>query len=44
LIAQRQEAFAKLKQKGALVLDAPANQITEQLVDQYLRLKARGLL
>ncbi len=44
LLAQRQVAFAQLKQKGVLVLDAPANQISEQLVDRYLLLKARGLL
>jgi uncharacterized protein (DUF58 family) len=44
LLAQRQVAFAQLKQKGVLVLDAPANQITEQLVDRYLQLKARNLL
>ena len=44
LLAQRQVAFAQLKQKGVLVLDAPANQISEQLVDQYLQLKARNLL
>jgi uncharacterized protein (DUF58 family) len=44
LLAQRQVAFAQLKQKGVLVLDAPANQISEQLVDRYLQLKARNLL
>ncbi|MBZ8180179.1 DUF58 domain-containing protein [Oscillatoria salina] len=44
LLAQRQVAFAKLKQKGVLVLDAPASQISEQLVDRYLQLKARNLL
>jgi uncharacterized protein (DUF58 family) len=44
LLAQRQVAFAQLKQKGVLVLDAPANQISEQLVDRYLLLKARSLL
>lgn len=44
LLAQRQVAFAKLKQKGVLVLDAPANQISEQLVDRYLQLKARNML
>jgi uncharacterized protein (DUF58 family) len=44
LLAQRQVAFAQLKQKGVLVLDAPANQITEQLVDRYLQLKARNQL
>ncbi len=44
LLAQRQLAFAKLKQKGVLVLDAPAGQISNQLVDQYLRLKLRNQL
>lgn len=44
LLAQRQVALATLKQRGVLILDAPANQITEQLVDRYLQLKARGQL
>ena len=44
VLTQRQVAFAQLKQKSVLVLDAPANQISEQLVDQYLQLKARNLL
>lgn len=44
LLAQRQIAFAQLKQKGVLVLDAPANQISEQLVNRYLQLKARNQL
>ncbi len=44
LLTQRQVAFAQLKQRGVLVLDAPANQISEQLVDRYLQLKARNLL
>lgn len=44
LLAQRQVAFAQLKQKGVLMLDAPANQISDQLVDRYLQLKARNLL
>jgi uncharacterized protein (DUF58 family) len=44
LLAQRQVAFAQLKQKGVLVLDAPANQISNQLVDRYLQLKARNQL
>ncbi len=44
LIAQCQVAFAQLKQKGVLVLDAPANQISDQLVDRYLQLKARNLI
>ena len=44
LLAQRQVAFASLKQKGVLVLDAPCNEISEQLVDRYLQLKRRSLL
>lgn len=44
LIHQRTVAFAQLKQKGVLVLDAPANTISDQLVDRYLLLKARGRL
>jgi uncharacterized protein (DUF58 family) len=44
LLSQRQLAFAQLKQKGVFVLDAPANQISEQLVDQYLQLKAKNLI
>ncbi len=44
LLAQRQIAFAQLKQKGVLVLDAPANQISKQLVDRYLQLKSRNQL
>lgn len=44
LLAQRQVAFAQLKQKGVLVLDAPADQISDQLVERYLQLKARNQL
>ncbi|HEY9896623.1 MAG TPA: DUF58 domain-containing protein, partial [Candidatus Sericytochromatia bacterium] len=44
LLSQRQLALAKLRQKGVLVLDAPADQVSEQLVDRYLRLKARSQL
>lgn len=44
LLAQRQIAFAQLQQKGVLVLDAPADQISNQLVDRYLQLKARNQL
>ncbi|MBW4679645.1 MAG: DUF58 domain-containing protein [Microcoleus vaginatus WJT46-NPBG5] len=44
LVSQRQVAFAKLKQKGVLVLDAPAHQISDQLVERYLQLKARNQL
>lgn len=44
LLSQRSLAFAQLKQKGVLVLDAPADRITDQLVDRYLQLKARNQL
>jgi len=44
LLAQRQLALAKLKQRGVLILDAPADQVSSQLVDRYLQLKARNLL
>ncbi|WNC21585.1 MULTISPECIES: DUF58 domain-containing protein [unclassified Thermosynechococcus] len=44
LLHQRQRAFAHLEQQGVLVLDAPADQMSEQLVDRYLLLKARGRL
>ncbi len=44
LLLQRRVALGQLKQKGAMVLDAPANQISSQLVDEYLRLKARNRL
>jgi uncharacterized protein (DUF58 family) len=44
LLQQRHLALALLKRRGALVLDAPASQITDSLVDCYLRLKARSQL
>lgn len=44
LLAQRRVAFAQIKQQGAMVLDAPAPQIQTDLVDAYLRLKARNVL
>ncbi len=44
LLAQRQAAFATLKRQGVLVLDAPAHQICDPLVDRYLQLKARNQL
>ena len=44
LLAQRQVAFARLRQKGVLVLDAPCDRLSEELVDRYLQLKARNLL
>ena len=44
LLSQREVAFAGLKQKGVLVLDAPCDRISDLLVDRYLQLKARNLL
>ena len=44
LIAQRQAALSQLKQSGVLVLDAPANGVTDALVEQYLKIKARARL
>lgn len=44
ILDQRRVAFAQLRQRGVLVLDAPANQVSEELVDRYLQLKARNQL
>jgi uncharacterized protein (DUF58 family) len=44
LLSQREAAFARLKQRGVLVLDAPAHQISEPLVESYLRIKSQGRL
>ncbi len=43
-LGQRQLAFANLKRKGVLVLDAPATQVSDQLVDRYLQIKSRNQL
>lgn len=44
LLDQRELVFARLRRRGVLVLDAPAHQVTEPLVDRYLQLKMRSLL
>jgi uncharacterized protein (DUF58 family) len=44
LIRQRELAFANLKRKGVLVLDAPATQISDRLVDRYIQIKSRNQL
>lgn len=44
LLSQRRVALAQLQQKGVLVLDAPVNNISEELVNRYLLIKARNLL
>ncbi|MBW4461416.1 MAG: DUF58 domain-containing protein [Nodosilinea sp. WJT8-NPBG4] len=44
LLSQRKAAFARLKRRGVLVLDAPAHQISDPLVESYLRIKSQGKL
>ena len=44
LLSQRQVALETLKQKGVLILDAPADQLSDQLVERYLQIKARSQL
>jgi len=44
LLHQRHVAFDHLRQKGVLVLDAPANQVSQAIVDRYLELKAKNQL
>jgi uncharacterized protein (DUF58 family) len=44
LLSQREVAFARLKRRGVLVLDAPAHQISDPLVESYLRIKSQGKL
>jgi len=44
LLQQRAATFATLKRQGVMVLDAPANQISDQLITAYLQLKARNRL
>lgn len=44
LLNQRQAAFTRLKQRGVLILDAPAHQITDPLVETYLKIKAKARL
>ncbi|HEX4013337.1 MAG TPA: DUF58 domain-containing protein [Candidatus Cybelea sp.] len=44
LIAERRTAKAILERTGAIVIDVPANSLTTALIDEYLRVKRRGLL
>ncbi len=44
VLAQREVAFAQLRQRGVLVLDAPVDRVSVHLVDRYLQLKARNQL
>ncbi len=42
LVEERALILEKLRQRGVLTLDVPANQLTVAVVNQYLELKARG--
>jgi uncharacterized protein (DUF58 family) len=44
MLKDRAAAFEKLRRRGVLVLDAPASQVSDQLVDRYLQLKLRNQL
>jgi uncharacterized protein (DUF58 family) len=41
---ERRTAAATLVQRGAIVIDVPARKLTTALIDEYLRVKQRGLL
>jgi uncharacterized protein (DUF58 family) len=42
LVDERTLILEKLRQRGVLTLDVPANQLTIAVVNKYLELKARG--
>jgi uncharacterized protein (DUF58 family) len=44
LASERQVAKAMLERTGAIVIDVAANALTTALIDEYLRVKRRGLL
>ena len=44
LANERRTAKAILERTGALVVDVPAKQLTTALIDEYLRVKRRGLV
>ncbi len=44
LANERRTAKAILERTGALVIDVPAKKLTTALIDEYLRVKRRGLL
>jgi uncharacterized protein (DUF58 family) len=41
---ERRAAAANLERRGIIVVDAPARSLSVALIDQYLRIKQRGLL
>jgi uncharacterized protein (DUF58 family) len=44
LVDERALILEKLRQRGVLTLDVPANKLTVAVVNRYLELKARGRL
>jgi uncharacterized protein (DUF58 family) len=44
LANERRTAKAILERAGVIVIDVPANRLTTSLIDEYLRVKRRGLL
>lgn len=44
LANERRLAKAMLERAGAIVIDVPAKKLTTALIDEYLRVKRRGLL
>jgi uncharacterized protein (DUF58 family) len=44
IVNERELALSKLLRAGCLVLDAPPDRLTNELIDKYLAVKARGLL
>jgi len=44
LLQAREEALADMRRRGVLVLDVPPNGASEAVVEQYNRLKRRGVL
>jgi uncharacterized protein (DUF58 family) len=44
LANERRSAKANLERMGALVIDVPAKKLSTALIDEYLRVKRRGLL
>ena len=43
-VKELEEALARITELGGLALDVPAGQLSFQLVNKYLEVKARGLL
>jgi len=41
---ERRAAAANLNARGIITIDVPARKLTTALIDQYLRVKARGLI